>query len=143
MKMSTNSFLTRINVTKRLQNLLDAKGSGMITPPGLPTYLRPHVTLTFNPKVHCFVLLCWDYFCQLASKSVHPASKYRIHKFIKDKQKDEQFENITCPPASLLWRTYNSSTNQMNNVLTRKILHRPVTSTTQDNGIWQILVFFC
>ena len=43
-----NLYLSRITDIRKLENLLDARWSTKMPPPGLQIYLRPRVTLTFD-----------------------------------------------------------------------------------------------
>ena len=53
-----------------------------------------------------------DQLCQLASKSTHSFSKYRVHQFSNRRNNEPtkwqwQVENVTPPSASLSWRRHN------------------------------------
>ena len=70
-------------IKDKLVMILDPKGPRRMPPLSLQIYLSLYVALTFdllNPKFERFMPLPIDYLCQIASKSVHSFSKYRVHK---------------------------------------------------------------
>jgi len=82
-------------------------------------YLRHRMTVTFDLLIHkadCFTYLPVDHVCQLASKSVHSFSKYRVYKFRNrrmDGQTDKQTDNMRKLCLSLpVWP--GRSTNKLN-----------------------------
>jgi len=70
----------------------------MMSPPSLQIYLQSRVTLTFKLLTTKLTVSCpcpIDHLCQLASKSVHLFSKYRVDKFGETNERmDERTDNV-------------------------------------------------
>jgi len=70
----------------------------MMSPPSLQIYLQSRVTLTFKLLTTKLTVSCLchiDHLCQLASKSVHLFSKYRVDKLGETNERmDERTDNV-------------------------------------------------